>query len=102
MNENKCKARIWCHYDYRQCSRNIWQDGYCKQHHPDTVQAKKDKAQKEWDKKWNSYERAKEYRDRKEALYDKMINFINAGCINNATKEAIKTEADMLLHWDTK
>lgn len=48
VNPKQCKASVmgargWSSY---QCSRKIWKDGWCKQHHPDTV-AKRDKLYEE-------------------------------------------------------
>ena len=35
---NNCKAGFsTVDGNYRQCGRTIWKDGWCKQHHPDTV-----------------------------------------------------------------
>ena len=36
----RCKAKVWGGWRHYQCTRNIWKDGYCKQHHPDTVEEK--------------------------------------------------------------
>jgi len=38
MNE-RCKQRVYDQSGWHswQCSRNAWKDGFCKQHHPDTV-----------------------------------------------------------------
>lgn len=32
----------------RTCSRSVWKDGYCKQHHPDTVKEKERKNHEKW------------------------------------------------------
>ena len=37
---------IWS--GYVPCSRKVWKDGYCKQHHPDTVAERKRKADEKW------------------------------------------------------
>lgn len=54
MNPLKCKKMVsdtsgWHSY---QCLRNVWLDGYCKQHHPETIKARKDKSQAIWDAQW--------------------------------------------------
>jgi len=35
----QCKQMVWSQGTWRrrQCFRDAWKDGYCKQHHPDTV-----------------------------------------------------------------
>jgi len=54
MDINKCKERIGdgTGFHFYQCSRNIWKDGYCKQHHPDTRAEKNEKAAKRWEEKF--------------------------------------------------
>jgi hypothetical protein len=37
MNSCGCKALVWGEQRFRSCSRQAWKDGWCKQHHPDTV-----------------------------------------------------------------
>ena len=32
----------------RTCSRNAWKDGYCKQHHPDTIRERHRKEDEKW------------------------------------------------------
>jgi hypothetical protein len=42
----KCKKQVWgqSSYTHYRCSRNAWKDGYCKQHHPDTVAERRKKS----------------------------------------------------------
>jgi hypothetical protein len=42
----KCKKSVWGQSSFTsyQCSRNVWKDGYCKQHHPDTVAERRRKS----------------------------------------------------------
>ena len=51
--KEKCKKIIsdptgWHHY---KCSRNAWKDGYCKQHHPDTVKVREQAKRERWEEK---------------------------------------------------
>ena len=39
---------------YVRCSRKAVKDGYCRQHHPDAVKARKDKREAAAEKKWNN------------------------------------------------
>ena len=46
-----CKQRIfgdWNHYD---CSRKAVIDGYCKQHHPDSVKKRREESDRKWSEK---------------------------------------------------
>jgi len=45
-----CKAMVVPYGAWResQCSRKASKDGYCKQHHPDSVQARRDKRAAKW------------------------------------------------------
>jgi len=44
----KCKKNVLVSGTYRssQCSRNAVKDGYCKQHHPDSVKLRREKSEK--------------------------------------------------------
>lgn len=50
-DETRCKERVYSHWRSRQCHRKAWKDGYCKQHHPDTVKARRDAANKRYEEK---------------------------------------------------
>ena len=50
----KCKEKIMSGFHLKQCSRNASIDGYCKQHHPDNVEARQEKSRKEYEAKWNN------------------------------------------------
>lgn len=57
-DRQRCKeyvpvAGLW--HAYKQCARYNWKDGYCRQHHPDTVKARRDAAEDRW-----SYRRNKD------------------------------------------
>lgn len=63
----RCAARVWISWDgwrgapftYRRCTRKPWKDGYCKQHHPETVKAR-DEA---WRAKWAAESRTLHLQD---------------------------------------
>ena len=44
-----CKQVVWGNWGSHQCSRKPWKDGYCKQHHPDTVKSREAKRTAKWD-----------------------------------------------------
>jgi hypothetical protein len=46
--EGYCMASVFHDYHSWQCSNKIWRDGFCKQHHPETLKAKQEKADARW------------------------------------------------------
>ncbi len=59
MVESRCKEKVsppdrWGSFHRHQCSRKVWRDGYCKQHHPDSVSARQELAFKKDREKWES------------------------------------------------
>jgi len=50
MNERLCKKQVFVQGGWRtrQCSRRIWKDGYCKQHHPDSVKKREQEKEARW------------------------------------------------------
>lgn len=46
-----CKARMWRGWRDTGCLRKAWADGYCKQHHPDSVKARQEAAEKRYEEK---------------------------------------------------
>lgn len=67
MDPARCRERVaglggW---HFHQCSRKVWKDGYCRQHHPDTVAERNRKSRELWKKKqdaspWSQLKRAME------------------------------------------
>ena len=51
---DKCKALVipkktYGSFHKYQCTSNVWMDGYCKQHHPVSVQKREDKSIKRYE-----------------------------------------------------
>ena len=44
----QCKEKIFHTWSSRNCSRKAVTDGYCKQHHPDSVKAARLKSEEKW------------------------------------------------------
>ena len=44
----QCKMEVWRGFHTYQCSRKAVKNGYCKQHHPDTVAARKAASMAKW------------------------------------------------------
>lgn len=49
--EVKCTETVYERdgWHSHRCTRNVWKDGCCKQHHPDTVEARRKAADKRWE-----------------------------------------------------
>lgn len=43
----RCKERVWPPPGWHsyQCTRKVWKDGYCKQHHPDSVKKRREETE---------------------------------------------------------
>jgi hypothetical protein len=50
VNPDFCKEDVWHGNSFHgvQCSRKPWKDGFCKQHHPANVQARREKRDAQW------------------------------------------------------
>jgi len=49
MDETKCSKEVWNEFSYptrRHCSRKVWKDGFCWQHHPENVKERKQDQEK--------------------------------------------------------
>lgn len=46
-----CSHKVWEGFHGHPCRRNAWKDGYCKQHHPDTVKARREESEKAYEEK---------------------------------------------------
>jgi hypothetical protein len=56
MKEGFCKQRVypnerWGAFNPHQCNKKIWKDGFCKIHHPDSVEERNRKATERWNAK---------------------------------------------------
>ena len=52
MDDSKCKESVmWDSWHSRQCTRKIWKDGFCKQHHPETVKERQKESQRKWEER---------------------------------------------------
>jgi len=47
----KCNFKVFDGWHYHPCSRNEWKDGYCKQHHPDSVAKRQQEAKARYEAK---------------------------------------------------
>lgn len=44
----KCAEKVFEGFHFHRCNRNAWKDGYCKQHHPETVKARREASAKRY------------------------------------------------------
>ena len=47
-DEERCKKQVWHTWHSRRCTRKAWKDGFCKQHHPETVAARNEAQRQKW------------------------------------------------------
>jgi hypothetical protein len=83
MDKTRCKKRVWLQggfVDY-QCSRKIWKDGYCKQHHPETVEERQGKSDMKWEEKIKIREKGKLFTD-----YQTVIMFLQQHGFNEVAE----------------
>jgi hypothetical protein len=86
-----------------QCSRKPWRDGYCKQHHPDTVKARNEASQARYDAKsakWKSEQEASKVHAEKVARALRLWDFLEKAKLSvfielSATKVCIMHSWDM-------
>jgi aspartate oxidase len=56
FNTKRCKETVFVSLiSSHQCRRNVWKDGYCKQHHPETKAAREEKREKRFQLKLESH-----------------------------------------------
>lgn len=53
MDEIKCKERVSSDtgFGFYPCSRKAWKDGYCKQHHPESVAKRQEESKRKYEEK---------------------------------------------------
>jgi len=66
----QCKEQMFKDWHFHQCSRKAVKDGYCKQHHPDSVKARADAAQAKWDARWAKVDKKKRIAAADAGLFD--------------------------------
>jgi len=67
FDKKRCKAAVAFggrRVDYYQCTRRPWKDGWCKQHHPDTVAARDAAALKRYQEETAHRKAAYDWRPR--------------------------------------
>ena len=95
INPERCKELVpgvggW---HRNQCSRKPWKDGYCKQHHPDSVKKRQEKAERLYQEKrakspWVLLGKANEKIKRLEAKIKRLENADAHHRISNPTRTA--------------
>jgi len=49
--KTRCSQEVMKGFHFHQCSRSAWKDGYCKQHHPDTIEERRRIVEEKWQAK---------------------------------------------------
>jgi len=73
----KQKFHNWRHYSL--CPRRAWQDGYCKQHHPDTIAERVKKQSAKWEaenKEWKARQEREAENKRKLEAFDDLLKLV--------------------------
>jgi len=95
----RCKEMIYSGFSAHQCSRNATVDGYCKQHHPDAVQARQEASRARADVKYQNSPMRRlmnSNADLKELLAEALVyvqagaSFTDSTSLTRRIKEAIK------------
>ena len=63
-DEQKCSVDVWRGWSFGRCSRKAVRDGFCKQHHPDSVEERREKSAKDYERKRNQSTYAQLFRAR--------------------------------------
>jgi len=101
----QCKKKIYRDWSSSNCSRKAVKDGYCKQHHPDTVKERQEKSNARWNAKAENSDRAKLNRalDTIEQLtkerdgLDKLLDQVYDDICGNAHLKVKKSTATILM-----
>jgi hypothetical protein len=56
----RCAEKVWSGFGAYQCSRAAKLGGYCKQHNPENVAARRKARQEAWDAQWDAEQAARE------------------------------------------
>ena len=75
LDETRCKKGVMQGYRSFQCKHKTWKDGWCKQHHPDTVKSRHEELDRRYyeKQKHEPWYLLKEARERIEALEGEKI-----------------------------
>ena len=77
---SNCKEQLFRNYSYYPCSRKPWKDGYCKQHHPETVAARATQREARWkaqDEVWRKERRLERAAPDLLEACNRCLDFIN-------------------------
>ncbi len=92
MDHTRCKEMVWAGYHKHQCSRKRWKDGYCKQHHPDSVAKRREEQTKRYEqrRKEAPWYRMREMQKLNESLKSENARLTKA--LEKAAEEAYRNE----------
>jgi len=85
----RCEEQVMKGFHSYRCKRNEWKDGYCKQHHPDTVEARRKKSKEKYEeqKKQSPYYKLREAVERIKELEEEVKELRAKIPSKNPTKE---------------
>jgi len=86
-----CQKVTWANWGSHQCSRKPWKDGYCKQHHPDTVKYREAKRTAKWD----AERKCQQIEEARSAVADAAMKWYWSGCAAEEWTELEKLCAEL-------
>ena len=95
MTDEQCTKRV--HNDgrsvgFHRCTRKAWKDGFCKQHHPNTEKARREKS----DKKYAIESRLQSIRWGIQKLKQDCVKFVLKMAPKNETAAILKRKIETL------
>jgi hypothetical protein len=86
-----CKARVASGaWHSKQCSRKVWKDGWCKQHHPETRQKRLDEFNRKYKSKRARDARRYELDRLRDKIVEEALAVVADGVLTQAFKDLVK------------
>jgi len=91
----RCKATVHSASSIRphQCNRKPWKDGWCKQHHPDTVNVRVEKKRASWARERDLYDARVRLNRLEKLCADKIMELAAYGKDNEVMELASEVQA---------
>jgi hypothetical protein len=92
--DERCSARVWERWRWRNCMNRAKKDGFCGIHHPDAVKKREERIKKKRAIRakidpWNLYRNASEKAAKYRSVLEKIVDAHKQGLVNcDAMREA--------------
>jgi hypothetical protein len=74
---NKCQAKVYGDWHSWQCTRKAKRDGFCTQHHPDTVAKRAAKRRARWDAEDEARRQRTARNEAHQAVFDAAVGVVD-------------------------